>query len=549
MKISEVARVQTEFSDVESGLAYADARGEAENKPGELPGELRVSHSHRDNIFESFSGDHSEENNNTKSEFDVETFSTAPAEVTSESSTAEPTLLTAFERGDPDDPHNYPIWRKVCHSLVLVCMCFITAMSSAMYTPALVDIETKYNISRELALLSTGMVLVGYSFGPIIWSGVNEAFGRWYAWTVGFAIFLLFQIPTGLDPNFQTLLIGRFFQGFFGVSTLVTFGGAMSDVWDYSTRSYAAAAAVFAIFAAPALGPVISSFFIKWVSFGWISWIIIILGGVVLTLDILFIKETFPPVLLRNKAVKLRKEGHNVCAPLEAIPPTLKNLTTKYAIRPFIMLVEDKALGFLCVYAGISYGLLYTVLAALPVTFSTYRKFSFIPTYLPSISLLVGVAMTSTFISATNRNYVRALKMSGAMVLPDQRLKPMMLAAPLLPVGLFIFAWTAPFRHVHWIAPVIGSAIVGFSTSTIFISSISYMIESYKQYATSAFALNAIIRSLVAVLLLLVFSRMVEAMTLQGTFSFFGGVAILIAPGPFILHRNGDKWRKASKWA
>lgn len=32
--------------------------------------------------------------------------------------------------------------------------------------------------------------------------------------------------------------------------------------------------------------------------------------------------------------------------------------------------------------------------------------------------------------------------------------------APLVTIGIFIFAWTT-YPHVHWIAPIIGSAVFG----------------------------------------------------------------------------------------
>ncbi|ANB11800.1 Tpo3p [Sugiyamaella lignohabitans] len=455
--------------------------------------------------------------------------------------------VKAFEEGDPENPHNFPLSRKLYHTIVLVLFCFTCSMSSAMYTPALGDIEEKYNVTREVALMSTGVLLMGFIIGPIIWSAVNEAFGRWYSWTIGFFLFQLFQIPTGVDPNFRTLLVGRFFQGLFGVSTLVTFGASMSDIWGYKTRGFSAAIAVFSIFAAPALGPFIGSLLVEFAGFGYISWLVMMLGAILLVLN-MFVKETAAPVIFHRKAIRMRKEGLNARAPIEEVPPTLMNLATKYCIRPFIMLVEDKALAFLCVYAGISYGLLYTILIALPVTFAEYRHFSFIPTYLPSIAVLVGVVITSLHLCVTNGAYIRAAEKAGVLMLPDQRLKPMMCGAIFLPIGLFIFGWTAPFTNVHWMGPIVGAAIVGYATSIIFIAAIMYMIESYGHFASSAFAANAIIRSMVAVLFLLVFSRMVEAMTLQGAFSFFGGISILIAPGPFILFKYGKVWRSLSKW-
>lgn len=41
---------------------------------------------------------------------------------------------------------------------------------------------------------------------------------------------------------------------------------------------------------------------------------------------------------------------------------------------------------------------------------------------------------------------------------PEARLPSMMIGSFLLPIGFFIFAWTS-YSHVHWIAPMIGTAM------------------------------------------------------------------------------------------
>ena len=42
---------------------------------------------------------------------------------------------------------------------------------------------------------------------------------------------------------------------------------------------------------------------------------------------------------------------------------------------------------------------------------------------------------------------------------PEARLYTAMVGGVLLPLGSFIYAWTA-FAHIHWIAPMIGISIL-----------------------------------------------------------------------------------------
>lgn len=56
-------------------------------------------------------------------------------------------------------------------------------------------------------------------------------YGRLLPLYVGYTIFAIFQIPVALAKNIETVLICRFFVGFFGTSSLAVIGGALADFW------------------------------------------------------------------------------------------------------------------------------------------------------------------------------------------------------------------------------------------------------------------------------------------------------------------------------
>jgi hypothetical protein len=57
------------------------------------------------------------------------------------------------------------------------------------------------------------------------------------------------------------------------------------------------------------------------------------------------------------------------------------------------------------------------------------------------------------------------------MVPPEERLFPIMLAAPLLAASFFIFGWTAYPRITIW-APIIAIGILGFTVLFVFLGEI-----------------------------------------------------------------------------
>lgn len=73
------------------------------------------------------------------------------------------------------------------------------------------------------------------------------------------------------------------------------------------------------------------------------------------------------------------------------------------------------------------------------------------------------------------------------------------IVAPLLSIGLFGFSWTSLGPpQVHWIAPLIFTAVVGIANYAVYKSSIDYMIAAYGPYAASATGGNDLARDFLA---------------------------------------------------
>lgn len=77
---------------------------------------------------------------------------------------------------------------------------------------------------------------------------------------------------------------------------------------------------------------------------------------------------------------------------------------------------------------------------------------------------------------------------------PEARVQQALWAALLAPIGLFIFAWTAPF-DVHWVAPLIGVTVFCVGTGVIFTSFIPYLAVYAGPEAPLAMAISTVTRS------------------------------------------------------
>lgn len=177
---------------------------------------------------------------------------------------------------------------------------------------------------------------------------------------------LVFIIPCAVAKNIETMLICRFFAGFFASAPLTLAGGAISDIWDNEERGFAIALFAAAPYGGPVMGPIVGGFVGETVGWRWIYWVQMIFAGV-MALFKCTIPETFPPVILKRRAQKLRKEtgDMNIATEQELFKVPLSQLLVETLIRPFEMLVTEPILLLLSLYIALIYGLLVRISAVL----------------------------------------------------------------------------------------------------------------------------------------------------------------------------------------
>jgi len=116
------------------------------------------------------------------------------------------------------------------------------------------------------------------------------------------------------------------------------------------------------------------------------------------------------------------------------------------------------------------YGVLYAFFGAFPIVFEEQRGWSSGVGGLAFIGVglgMIGGVVINVFV---NKKYARDLAANGGQPLaPEARLPIMMLAAGLMPIGMFWFAWTCQ-PSVPWIACIIGSVPFGTGMVLCFLS-------------------------------------------------------------------------------
>ncbi|KAJ5799425.1 uncharacterized protein N7518_001493 [Penicillium psychrosexuale] len=462
-----------------------------------------------------------------------------------------PDVIVDFE--GPDDPYRPLNWdfRKKAITTVLYGLTTMGATwASSIYSTGQGQISEEFGISNEVATLGTSLLLFGLGLGPLIWAPLSELYGRKTAVLPPYFLAAIFSFATATAKDVQTIMITRFFTGFFGSAPVTNTGGVLSDIWSPEQRGAAIVGYAMAVVGGPVIGPIAGGAIVQSnLGWRWTEYITGIMMLFFLTMDLLFVDESYPPVLLVYKAQRLRFETGNwaLHARHEEWDVTLKEICNKYLVRPFQLLATPICF-LVALYASFVYGILYLSLAAFPIVFQEIRGWNQVVGALPFLAYLVGIMMGGCINLANQKFYIKRFKANNNRPVPEARLPPMMLGSVLFAGGMFVFGWTSA-KHFHWICPNIGAVMMGFGFFTIFQAALNYLIDTFQKYSASAIAANTFLRSMFAGCFPLFTRAMFHNLGVPWAASVLGFISVALIPIPYLFYRYGKRIRARGIWS
>jgi MFS family permease len=445
-----------------------------------------------------------------------------------------------WEEGDPKNPRNFSFWYKSWITFQLGMLALAASTASSIISPASDVISAHFNISSEVTVLNVSLYILGFAFGPLLWAPISELWGRRWSIIPAMYALTLFSIGTATSTTPAAMFITRFFGGLFGSAPVSNVSAALGDIYEPKARGFAISLYAIAVVGGPTLAPVSGAALVMNPALGWrwTEYITAIWVFTVATVAFFCIPEIYGPVLLKNKAKRLRKEtgDQRYWHPHEENKLDLKSIVTKHFARPMLMLTTEPMVTCIAFYASFVYSLLYLSLEVFPIVFLENREWGLVVSTLPFLALFVGVLAALTVNLANQPRYARIVDQNNGKPVPEARLAPMAIGGVIFAIGLFWFGWTAA-PNIPWPAPVVAAAFIGAGFNIIFNQCINFLVDTYGIYAASATSANTFLRSIFAAGLPL------------AAMSILGGVACLALPVPFLFMRYGLKLRKMSKFA
>ncbi|OQE32050.1 hypothetical protein PENSTE_c001G06519 [Penicillium steckii] len=453
---------------------------------------------------------------------------------------------------DPMYPQNWPLWTKVYIGAMLAFTSICSTFDSAIFSSSSQNVASEFNVGLEVSVLSSSLYIVGYASGPLIWAPLSELKGRRPGIVVAMLGFGIFNTAVAVSKDLQTLMICRFFCGIFGSSPLAVVAAVFSDIFNNRTRGIAIACFSSTVFLGPLIAPFIGGFInMSYLGWRWTAWIPAFMGYAAFVMNLFFLKESYPPVVLVEKASELRRRTKNwgIHAKQEEIEVDFRELIVNNFSRPLKLLFYEPLIMAVTIYLSFIYGLLYCFLTAYTLVFQQEYGMNAGVGGLPLFGLVVGLFIAAAYVILSSPSYIKKLDKNGNVPVPEWRLPPVMVAGAMFAAGLFWFGWTGFNGTIHWIVPTLSGLFTGFGLLIIFIQLFNYLIDTYLMFAASAIAANTFCRSMVAAAFPLFSRQMFENMGIQWASTLLGCVAAVLVPIPIGFYFFGKRLRMKSKFA
>ncbi|KAI1174851.1 bicyclomycin resistance protein [Nemania sp. FL0916] len=467
----------------------------------------------------------------------------------------DPNIVWWDGKDDPENPYNWSTTRKVLNVGCVSFQTFISPLASSIFAPGVpLVLQEFHSDSLEIATFVVSVYLIGFAAGPVVLAPMSEIYGRVPVYHVCNIGFVAFSVACALAPSLNALIAFRFLAGLFGVAPITNGGGSVADMILQQHRGTVLAVYSIGPLLGPIIGPIGGGFLSNAKGWRWNFWLLAIISGFITIVMFFVMKESYAPVLLERKAARLRKEtGNPLLRSKLDVGLAPSDFFKRSVIRPIKMFIKSPIVSIMALYTALTYGYLYIQFTTMTEVFQGAYGFSTALVGLSFLGLGVGSLIGVFVYSGTSDKYTRRKAAEADRIAeetgtekkgmkPEYRLPLLPAGAILIPIGLFIYGWTAQYK-VHWIVPIIGTAFGGVGNILVFFSIQTYLVDAFTIYAASALASNTIIRSIAGALLPLAGLKLYANLGYGWGNSLLAFISILFLPVSFFLLKYGEVLR------
>ncbi|KAI1134512.1 MFS general substrate transporter [Hypoxylon sp. FL0543] len=483
------------------------------------------------------------------------------------SNSNDPNLVTWAGPEDPENPKNWSISKKWGAVFIVSLFTLVSPVSSSMVAPSLTAIGEELDITQAFEQnIVLSIFVLAYALGPLAWGPLSELYGRVPVLQLSNLGYFGFNLGCGFARTKGQIIAFRFLSGLGGSASLAIGGGVLGDLFVAEQRGRAMSMYSLAPLLGPAIGPIAGAFITENTTWRWAFWATCIADAAIQGAGLLFLRETYGPLLLDRKRLRLARETGNTAlrTPYDDISSNSGGggggsrssvwITLGTAMtRPFRLLATQVIVQCIALYMMYVYGLMYLMLTSFPPLFTSPPPAGYGMGVgvggLNYISLGLGFFLGAQVCAPLQDRIYALLKRRYGAGRPEFRVPMMVPGAVLIPVGLLVYGWTAELK-THWIGPNVGALLFAAGAIVCFQCLQGFLVDSYQRYAASAVGAATVLRSLAGFGFPLFAPSMYDRLGYGWGSTLMALLGVVIGwPSPLLLWRYGEALRERSPFA
>ncbi|KZM25858.1 uncharacterized protein EKO05_0009066 [Ascochyta rabiei] len=451
---------------------------------------------------------------------------------------------------DPEDPYNWSSFHKIMIGTIFSFGQLVTLMSASMIASALGEIAHDLDTTASTGQIILSTYFLGLAFGPFLAAALAEMYGRRPIWIFGNAWYILWNAICPVGNSTGLMIFGRLMTGV-GASVGITLTGpVMADLYREKDRGKSLAIASLLPYLGPALGPIVGGIVTQLVKWTWVFWIMSLFNTAVTIVGIIYIRETYTPVLLRRKAA-----AQSNAAPPTIVPGSILGVWKDFAsrlsghlMRPLRLLFTRPIIQFIALVLALNFGVYCFMLS----TFASLWINKYNQSELASSLHYISIAIGSTIAGQAGGHlmdfvYNKLSKRNGGQGKPEFRVPYLVPGLILMPAGLFWYGWSAQYT-ISWVMVDFGAAILTLGSFVSAQAMYAYQLDEFAEFGASANAASRMFSAVMGFAFPIFAPQLYEALGYGWGNSLLAFIMIAIGfPIPIILWFWGQKLRALGK--
>ncbi|KAJ0420661.1 major facilitator superfamily domain-containing protein [Aspergillus carlsbadensis] len=204
-----------------------------------------------------------------------------------------PILLVPQPSDDPNDPLNWPLWKRDLTLFALSLVAVLCATTSSVMAANTVTLSRYYRKSFMSVALLTGYHLCGTGIAGILIVPTARVWGKRHLFVLGHILMVISCAwAGGSGKSYQSLLWSRIFQGVALAPFEALVNASVDDLFYVHQRGKRMALSNVAVFGAAFLTPVAAGKITRELGWTWTFYFIAIFSAAALPLTIFLVPET-----------------------------------------------------------------------------------------------------------------------------------------------------------------------------------------------------------------------------------------------------------------